>query len=172
MQVVINAALYLRLRKGPDSQEGFKEYKKIMDMTKLTEEKIKRLKARSNRLISRMEQIEPYGWKEFLQISNVIHETRALYINSHVIFPLGETAAAIQGENELRLAMVLRNKILLDLKPPQLAAVYGSLVSEGIKVRPWKNNKHGSNFPDVWTCPFLASELRRRHFGCNKGLMM
>ncbi|XP_057948536.1 DExH-box ATP-dependent RNA helicase DExH15 chloroplastic isoform X2 [Malania oleifera] len=131
-----------RLKKRIARTEGFKEYKKIIDMTKLIEEKIKRLKARSNRLISRMEQIEPSGWKEFLQISNVIHETRALDINSHVIFPLGETAAAIRGENELWLAMVLRNKILLDLKPAQLAAVCGSLVSEGIKVRPWKNNSY------------------------------
>ncbi|XP_057952308.1 DExH-box ATP-dependent RNA helicase DExH15 chloroplastic-like isoform X1 [Malania oleifera] len=71
-----------------------------------------------------------------------LHETRALYSNLHVIFPLGETAAAIRGENELWLAMVLQNKILLDLKLAQLAAVYGSLVSEGIKARPWKNNSY------------------------------
>ncbi|KAF8390326.1 hypothetical protein HHK36_024851 [Tetracentron sinense] len=131
-----------RLKKKIARTEGFKEYKKIIDMVNFTKEKIERLKARSNRLISRIEQIEPSGWKEFLQISNVIRETRALDINTHVIFPLGETAAAIRGENELWLAMVLRNKILLDLKPTQLAAVCGSLVSEGIKIRPWKNNSY------------------------------
>ncbi|RVW47235.1 DExH-box ATP-dependent RNA helicase DExH15 chloroplastic [Vitis vinifera] len=49
-----------------------------------------------------------------------------------------EEEAAIRGENELWLAMVLRSKVLLGLKPAQLAAVCGSLVSEGIKVRPWK----------------------------------
>ncbi|GMP58125.1 hypothetical protein CsSME_00021911 [Camellia sinensis var. sinensis] len=129
-----------RLKKKISRTEGFREYKKIVDMAKFTEEKIRRLKARSNRLIGRIEQIEPSGWKEFLQVSNVIHEARALDINTHMIFPLGETAAAIRGENELWLAMVLRNKVLLDLKPAQLAAVCGSLVSEGIKVRPWKNN--------------------------------
>ncbi|KAJ0037455.1 hypothetical protein Pint_23096 [Pistacia integerrima] len=129
-----------RLKKKIARTEAFKEYKKILDTVKFTEEKIKRLKARSNRLINRIEQIEPSGWKEFLRISNVIHEIRALDINTHVIFPLGETAAAIRGENELWLAMVLRNKILLDLKPAQLAAVCASLVSEGIKVRAWKNN--------------------------------
>ncbi|KAK8643558.1 hypothetical protein V6N13_012847 [Hibiscus sabdariffa] len=131
-----------RLKKNIARTEGFREYKKILDTAKFTEEKIKRLKARSNHLINRMEKIEPSGWKEFLQISNVIHETRALDINTHVIFPLGETAAAIRGENELWLAMVLRNKILLDLKPAQLAAVCASLVSEGIKVRAWKNNNY------------------------------
>ncbi|MBA0809181.1 hypothetical protein Gohar_024853 [Gossypium harknessii] len=131
-----------RLKKKIARTEGFREYKKILDTAKFTEEKIKRLKARSNHLINRMEQIEPSGWKEFLQISKVIHETRALDINTHVIFPLGETAAAIRGENELWLAMVLRNKILLELKPAQLAAVCASLVSEGIKVRAWKNNNY------------------------------
>ncbi|GER32299.1 helicase [Striga asiatica] len=129
-----------RLKKKIARTEGFKEYKKILDVAKFTEEKIRRLNVRSRRLATRIEQIEPSGWKEFLQISNVIHEIRALDINSHIIFPLGETAAAIRGENELWLAAVLRNKILLDLKPAQLAAVCGSLVSEN--VRSWKNNSY------------------------------
>lgn len=131
-----------RLKKKISRSEGFREYKRIIDVAKFTAEKIKRLKARSRRLINRIEQIEPSGWKDFLQISNVIHETRALDINTHVIFPLGETAAAIRGENELWLAMVLRNKVLLDLKPAQLAAVCASLVSEGIKIRPWKDKSY------------------------------
>ncbi|KAG5604268.1 hypothetical protein H5410_025760 [Solanum commersonii] len=129
-----------RWKKRIARTEGFKQYQKIIDSAKFTEEKIRRLKVRSKRLIGRIEQIEPTGWKEFLQVSNVIHESRALDINTHVIFPLGETAAAIRGENELWLAMVLRNKLLLNLKPAQLAAVLGSLVSEGIRLRPWKNN--------------------------------
>ncbi|XP_056165626.1 DExH-box ATP-dependent RNA helicase DExH15 chloroplastic, partial [Syzygium oleosum] len=131
-----------RLKKKIARTEGFREYKKIVDMTKFTEEKIKRLKTRSKRLINRIEQIEPSGWKDFLQVSHVIHEIRALDINTNIIFPLGETAAAIRGENELWLAMVLRSKILLCLKPAQLAAVCAGLVSEGIKVRPWKNNAY------------------------------
>ncbi|KAI3502430.1 hypothetical protein L1887_30499 [Cichorium endivia] len=130
------------LKKKIARTEGFKEYKKIVDVAKFTEEKIRRLKARSTRLLTRIQQIEPSGWKEFLQVSSVIHEIRALDINTHMIFPLGETAAALRGENELWIAMVLRNKILLDLKPAQLAAVCGSIVSEGIKVRPSKNNSY------------------------------
>ncbi|GAB2297281.1 DExH-box ATP-dependent RNA helicase DExH15 chloroplastic [Dionaea muscipula] len=131
-----------RLMKKITRTEGCREYKKIVDMAKLTEQKIRRLKNRANRLVNRIEQIEPSGWKEFLQVSNVIHETRALDIKTNVIFPLGKTASAIRGENELWLSMVLRNKILVDLKPAQLAAVCGSLVSEGLKVRPWKNNSY------------------------------
>ncbi|KAJ6801389.1 DExH-box ATP-dependent RNA helicase DExH15 chloroplastic isoform X1 [Iris pallida] len=131
-----------RLKKKITSTKGFKEFKKIIDMTNFTKEKIERLEARSQRLVRRIEQIEPSGWKEFLQISKVIQEARALDINTHVMYPLGETAAAIRGENELWLAIVLRNKVLLDLKPAQLAAVCGSLVSEGIKIRPWKSNRY------------------------------
>ncbi|KAJ0983859.1 hypothetical protein J5N97_002215 [Dioscorea zingiberensis] len=131
-----------RLRKKITNTKGFREFKKITDFTNFTKEKIERLTARSHRLIKRIEQIEPSGWKEFLQISRVIQEVRALDINTQVIYPLGETAAAIRGENELWLAMVLRNKALLHLKPAQLAAVCGSLVSEGIKIRPWKSNSY------------------------------
>uniref|UniRef100_A0A1D1ZB32 DEAD-box ATP-dependent RNA helicase ISE2, chloroplastic n=1 Tax=Anthurium amnicola TaxID=1678845 RepID=A0A1D1ZB32_9ARAE len=129
-----------RLKKKISSTKGFKEFKKIIDLANFTKEKIERLEARSSRLVRRIEQIEPSGWKEFLQISNAVQEARALDINSHVIFPLGETAAAIRGENELWFAMVLRNKLLGVLKPAQLAAICGSLVSEGIKIRPWKSN--------------------------------
>uniref|UniRef100_A0A7N0TS69 DEAD/DEAH box helicase n=1 Tax=Kalanchoe fedtschenkoi TaxID=63787 RepID=A0A7N0TS69_KALFE len=131
-----------RLKKKIARTEGFRVYKSIIKAVQFTEEKIGRLKTRSQRLTNRIEQIEPSGWREFLQVGKVIHESRALDTNTHVIFPLGETASAIRGENELWLAMVLRSKILLDLKPAQLAAVCGSLVSEGIKVRPWKNNSY------------------------------
>ncbi|XP_031480170.1 DExH-box ATP-dependent RNA helicase DExH15 chloroplastic [Nymphaea colorata] len=131
-----------RLKKKLMNSRGYKEYKRIIDIASVTREKIERLKDRSNRLISRIQQIEPSGWKEFVQVSNVIHEARALDISTHTIFPLGETASAIRGENELWLAMVLRNKILVSLKPLQLAAVCGSLVSDGLKVRPWKDNSY------------------------------
>lgn len=57
-----------RLKKKIARTEGFKEYKKIIDMANFTEEKIRRLKVRSQRLISRLEQIEPSGWKEFMQV--------------------------------------------------------------------------------------------------------
>lgn len=57
-----------QLKKRIAKTEGFKEYKKIVDVARFTEEKIQRLKARSNRLITRLEQIEPSGWKEFLQV--------------------------------------------------------------------------------------------------------
>lgn len=57
-----------RLKKKISRTEGFKEYKKIVDMAKYSREKIRRLEARSKRLISRIEQIEPSGWKEFVKV--------------------------------------------------------------------------------------------------------
>jgi len=68
------------LRKKIARTEGFKAYKKIIDKAKFTEEKIQRLKARSDRLMSRIEKIEPSGWKEFLQ---VIQEYYLLQLRFH-----------------------------------------------------------------------------------------
>lgn len=57
-----------RCKKRIARTEGFKQYQKIIDSAKFTEEKIRRLKVRSKRLNDRIEQIEPTGWKEFLQV--------------------------------------------------------------------------------------------------------
>ncbi|KAG1327060.1 putative DExH-box ATP-dependent RNA helicase DExH15 chloroplastic [Cocos nucifera] len=57
-----------RLKKKLTNTKGFKELKKIIDMTNYTKEKIEILEARSKRLTRRIEQIEPTGWKEFLQL--------------------------------------------------------------------------------------------------------
>ncbi|KAJ3694882.1 hypothetical protein LUZ60_000259 [Juncus effusus] len=131
-----------KLKKMIRRNTGFPVYKQVIDEQKMTVEKIKRLETRSRRLARRISQIEPAGWKEFLQISKVIQETRAMDIKTQVVYPLGKTAAAIRGENELWMAMVVRNKILLHLKPAQLAAVCGGVVSGGIKLRPWKNTNY------------------------------
>ena len=64
-----------RLRKKITNTKGFREFKKITDFTSFTKEKIKRMTARSHRLIKRIEQIEPSGWKEFLQVLSFTSET-------------------------------------------------------------------------------------------------
>lgn len=58
-----------QLKKTIRSTKGFKEFQKIIDMRNFTKEKIERLEARSRRLTRRIRQIEPTGWKEFLQVS-------------------------------------------------------------------------------------------------------
>ena len=56
------------LKKKITRTEGFKEYKKMVDLGKLIVGKIRRLKSRENRLVDRIERIEPSGWKEFIQV--------------------------------------------------------------------------------------------------------
>lgn len=57
------------MKKTIKSTKGFKEFQKIIDMRNFTKEKIERLEARSRRLTRRIKQIEPTGWKEFLQVT-------------------------------------------------------------------------------------------------------
>ena len=56
------------MKKTIRSTKGFREFQKIIDMRNFTKEKIERLEARSRRLTRRIMQIEPTGWKEFLQV--------------------------------------------------------------------------------------------------------
>lgn len=60
-----------RLKKKLTNAKGFKEFKRILDMVNFKKEKIERLKTKSFRLTRRIEQIEPSGWKEFLQVHAV-----------------------------------------------------------------------------------------------------
>lgn len=69
-----------RLKKRIARTEGFRVYKAIIKAAQFTEEKIERLKSRSQRLTNRIEQIEPSGWKEFLQV--ILHTTVFLVVHS------------------------------------------------------------------------------------------
>lgn len=122
------------------STQWYKEFQRLSDLNLVQKEKIEHLKAKASRIKARISQIEPTGWRDFLQVAEVLHEANALDINTQLLYPLGETASKIRGGNELWLAMAIRNECLIGLKPSQLAAVCGSLVSEGIKVRPSKNS--------------------------------
>ncbi|KAH9300742.1 hypothetical protein KI387_012325, partial [Taxus chinensis] len=122
------------------SSKWYKEFQRLSDLNHVKKENIERLIAKSNRIKARISQIEPTGWRDFLQVGEVLHEAQALDINTQLLYPLGETASKIRGANELWLAMAIRNKCLIGLKPTQLAAVCGSLVSEGMRIRPTKTS--------------------------------
>ncbi|XP_057829348.2 DExH-box ATP-dependent RNA helicase DExH15 chloroplastic [Cryptomeria japonica] len=124
------------------STEWYKEFQRLSDLNHVQKEKIERLKAKASRIKARISQIEPTGWRDFLQVGEVLHEAQALDINTQLLYPLGETASKIRGANELWLAMAIKNECLIGLKPSQLAAVCGSLVSEGIKIRPTKTSNY------------------------------
>lgn len=65
----------------------------------------------------------------------VLQSACALDAESNVLLPLGETAAAVRGANELWLTLTFTRDATYALKPSQLAAACGALVSEGMKTR-------------------------------------
>jgi hypothetical protein len=46
----------------------YQEFQRLSDMNKVQKEKIDRLKVKSNRIKGRIGQIEPTGWREFIQV--------------------------------------------------------------------------------------------------------
>jgi superfamily II RNA helicase len=66
---------------------------------------------------------------------SVLQSAGALDAESNALLPLGETAAAVRGANELWLTLTFTRDATYALKPPQLAAACGALVSEGMKTR-------------------------------------
>lgn len=61
--------------------KGFVVFKQIVDARKFTIDKIGRLETRSRRLARRISQIEPTGWKEFLQVyTSILHMPLVSYV--------------------------------------------------------------------------------------------
>eukprot|EP00271_Cylindrocystis_brebissonii_P022299 TRINITY_DN8532_c0_g2_i1.p1 TRINITY_DN8532_c0_g2~~TRINITY_DN8532_c0_g2_i1.p1 ORF type:complete len:247 (-),score=45.86 TRINITY_DN8532_c0_g2_i1:704-1420(-) len=85
------------------------------------------------RLRKRMKTMQPTGWAEFVKVVNVLKRARAVGDQLETLLPLGQTAAAIRGLNELWLALAFTEPCLASLTPVQLAAVCSGLVAEGIK---------------------------------------
>ena len=67
-------------------------------------------------------------WREFIEICEVLETFGAL--DNYNPTPLGETAAAIRGDNELWLGLVLRSGNFDELSPAHLAAASCALITE------------------------------------------
>ncbi|KAL3699154.1 hypothetical protein R1sor_017176 [Riccia sorocarpa] len=124
------------LRKKLKMTIGYKENQQLVVLQRSRLEKITRLKQKASRLASRISQMAPSGWNEFLQVVEVLNSAGAINLAKTDLLPLGQTASAVRGENELWLAMVFASEHVRSLTSPQLAAVCGTLVSDGIKTRP------------------------------------
>lgn len=85
------------MKKTIKGTKGFKEFQKIIDMRNFTKEKIERLEARSRRLTRRLKQIEPTGWKEFLQVT-MHHHTYFITIPSILLVDVSKKNQTILGE--------------------------------------------------------------------------
>eukprot|EP00249_Psilotum_nudum_P024689 c29264_g1_i2 orf=213-4016(+) len=124
-----------KLRKRLKSTEANKEHLKMLELEKFREVKINRMEDKKNHILSQLNRMQPSGWKEFVQVVNVLEDARAIGRDTHNLLPLGETAAGICGVNELWMAVAFSDPLFLTLTPAQLAGVCGSFVSDGLKVR-------------------------------------
>lgn len=71
---------------------------------------------------------QSHHWQEFLNLIEVLREFNAL--EGYMPTPLGESAAAIRGENELWLGLALTSGQLDQLDPHHLAAAAAGLIGE------------------------------------------
>jgi superfamily II RNA helicase len=80
---------------------------------------------------------QAYYWEEFLSLIEILREFAAL--DGFTPTPLGEAAAAIRGENELWLGLVLMSGELDGLTAPHLAAAVSALVTDNQRPDSWTN---------------------------------
>lgn len=76
-------------------------------------------------------------WQEFLNLIEVLRQVGGL--QGVTPTQIGEAAAAIRGDNELWIALVVRSGYLDNLDPQHLAAVICALVSETPRSDSWTN---------------------------------
>jgi superfamily II RNA helicase len=86
------------------------------------------LEAEIQELQQQLEQQAQRHWEEFLNLIEILQSFECL--DNLVPTKLGEIAAAIRGENELWLGLVLSSGQLDNIDPQHLAAVIAALVTE------------------------------------------
>jgi len=98
----------------------------------------KRLQRLQEELDERIDQLSRYTgryWQEFLNIMEILAHFGGLENNRPT--DLGEIAAAMRGDNELWLGLVLASGEFDHLTPPELAAACGALVTENSRPDSW-----------------------------------
>ncbi|MEC4805116.1 MAG: DEAD/DEAH box helicase [Jaaginema sp. PMC 1079.18] len=80
---------------------------------------------------------QTHHWREFLHLIEILQEFNAL--DRYNPTPLGQAAAAIRGDNELWLGLVLLSGKLDNLDPQDLAAAVYTLISEPPRPDSWTN---------------------------------
>ncbi|MEM6519991.1 MAG: DEAD/DEAH box helicase [Cyanobacteria bacterium P01_C01_bin.70] len=81
-------------------------------------------------------------WQEFVSIMAVLTHFGCLDENQPT--PLGETAAAIRGDNEVWLGLALSSGNFDDLTPARLAAACAALVTESARPDTWVDYDHSA----------------------------
>ncbi|TVQ57188.1 MAG: RNA helicase, partial [Spirulina sp. DLM2.Bin59] len=80
---------------------------------------------------------QTHHWREFSNLVKVLREFAAL--DEYNPLPIGQAAAAIRGDNELWLGLVLMSGHLDDLDPQDLAAAAYVLISEPPRPDSWSH---------------------------------
>lgn len=69
-----------KLNKMLKLTQGFRKYKLLLDLHQKRKEKIANLLSTASTLACRMKQLQPSGWKDFLQVSFCLHSKSLHYI--------------------------------------------------------------------------------------------
>ncbi|WP_267383530.1 DEAD/DEAH box helicase [Cyanobacterium sp. uoEpiScrs1] len=101
-----------------------------------------RLKLREQLHIShvkfhKLQSRQSYYWEEFLNLIDILREFKAF--DGYEPTPLGQACAAIRGENELWLGLVVMSGSLERLEPHHLGAVVSALITENLRPDTWTN---------------------------------
>lgn len=159
----VTAMIARQIPQPPPLEEVAPEVKEQLDRTRSVEEIIENHPARQYgnpkkvmkqyRRIQRLEEelhdrevslanSSDRYWQEFVNIMAVLEHFGCLQENEPT--PLGETAAAIRGDNEIWLGLALVSGEFDLLTPPQLAAACAALVTESARPDTWIDYQHSS----------------------------
>jgi len=122
--------------------------------------RVRKLQSKADRLHNKLEKGLEYYWNEFVKLIEILREFDALD-EKLVPTKLGETAAALRGENELWLGLALSSGAIASLDAPQFAAACAALVMETPRPDSWTNYKLSG---DVDEALAKVRGIRRRLF--------
>lgn len=112
-----------------------------------------RLKLREQLHIShvrfhKLQSRQSYYWEEFLNLIDILREFKAFH--GYELTTLGQACAAIRGENELWLGLVIMSGSLERLESHHLAAVVSALITETLRPDTWTNYLPSTEILDVF----------------------
>jgi superfamily II RNA helicase len=114
------------LEESPCSQcDSLKTHRRL-------EEKVERLGKQVKRLETEVEAVTNIYWEQFLRLFDLLSEMGYIELNQKPT-PLGVLTSNIRTENELFVAEALREKVLEDLAPEELAAVVSAMVNDSTR---------------------------------------
>ena len=176
----VTAAIARVIPQPPPLEEVAPEVKDQLDRTRAVEERLETHPARTygnpQKLLKQYRRIHRLEtelrerevalanssdryWQEFVSIMAVLEYFGCIAADRPT--PLGETAAAIRGDNEIWLGLVLASGEFDHLTPPQLAAACAALVTESARPDTWVDYQHS---PAVESALGGLRQLRRELF--------